>query len=535
MIQGGEEIALEWPVLMNYCGQRESMRLMREIGWVDSLCDRPGLHKAMNAAELVIVDPVSATVARPHSPDLPPSAPLTPSPTRGLLTEAPPQSTVGVEHQRPEFAPSPSAAEEKRRLHESASRIRDENQARRARELEAEQEILESQHETLSVESHVPDSPATTVTVESIGAASFMSSLPTFHQAAIVQVPSATMVSHRDFVQSALAKSPEQRTLAEKDALEALLNGEFHTASARSAPNRSNTVISWSGSSLSTAIEASTTAPIQPEVTVMVPAQANTMDSIKSRQPPSSSTPVHSLLRSQTVLSHAEQEKKRLFDEARETARQRQAEAQAELDRQNALLLEIERQEVERAERERAQEEEERRAVELALRDRDEFERQQADRLRLAEEQWRREEEERRRLARAEFEERMRVAEERTAAELLALAERQRAREEERKDVLLRRRAEQDRIEEQRRRELAEREARRRSDMEQQHAYQIAQQRQQEEGDRRALEENKRRTFEAESPNKHTGDSNGLQSSSIPRYGGHEQHLSSRGGRESSS
>lgn len=102
----------------------------------------------------------------------------------------------------------------------------------------------------------------------------------------------------------------------------------------------------------------------------------------------------------------AETEKKRLFLAAKAQAQLRQEEARIELERQNALLAEMEREEnIEMtAERTRLQ------AAEIHRREeeqrvREEFEREQAERTRIADAKWQKEEARRREAARKQYEE----------------------------------------------------------------------------------------------------------------------------------
>lgn len=441
MIEGGHEIALEWPVLINHCGRRESNALMREIGWVEGLCDRADASRTQSAPSVA-----ERRLSRPMSPDLPPSAPLASSPSFGTVSSAalpvsqpssmhtesihsssqPHVSPIIRDSRAPSpppalsysFVPSPTAAEEKRRLHEQASRTRDDTQAWRAREIEAE-----ASAERLARESQAPPEDLKAA-YGAVHASSNGNGPSRLSYSALRQAGGPpTIVTPREFVQRALGKAPEQRTQEEKDALEDLLNGQLGSSSGIA---RSNTMVAWSGSTVSEA-----TSPNEAR-----DPSANQAENLSS--PPVTSTAAPpALLRSQTMLSSAEQEKKRLFEAAKETARQRQAEAQAELERQNAVLREMEERE---AEEER---------LRVALAERDALEQAEAQRRRIAEETWAKEEAERQKRERAKFEERMREEEERRVAELQLLAERHRADEEDRKDLMLKRRMEENRRAEQ--------------------------------------------------------------------------------------
>ncbi|ORY66797.1 hypothetical protein BCR35DRAFT_334540 [Leucosporidium creatinivorum] len=573
MIEGGEELAVdEWPVIIGNVGRRESNGLMGDIGWVSDLCNRAG-GEPTNRTTNRVVSPtpgqqtVGFAVPRSTSPDLPPSAPLIPSPpptagsafsprfanldtTRAVTHSDPPRSDsyghpdqqhsapsqaqrlpaggadpyasfstsarsqeAQQQHQaeaysspyhpssnghqpstpspapRPTFVPSPTAAEEKLHLHQAAIQMREEQQARRVAQEEERAKHEEALRRQAEMESPSSLSHNRRDTYDS----SVSSSLPyadyekaSLHSAAIVR---------RQLVQDGLAKPPHLRSVEENGALDSLVHNDApEVVQARLAPapiQRSNTTVAWNGSSVGPVSDVPGSTPSPPQPDLLAP----------QAQP---QRELHPLVRSQTILSGAEAEKRRLFEEAKERARQRQEEARIELEKQSALLANLEAEEMDRAQKEyeiemAMQEEEERRRA-RALVERDEFERRERERAAVLEEEWRREEQERQRRAREEFEERMRVEEVRRVEELKRLAELQREVEEESKAVMLRKRQERDR-EEQARRDAAERA---RIEREEQEAAarraaeeeRLREERAREEAERRQLEDNKRRAYE---------------------------------------
>lgn len=575
MIEGGDELAVdEWPVVIGNVGRRESNGLMGDIGWVSDLCNRAGGEARGEAgARSSVVSPipgqaqVSFAAKRSTSPDLPPSAPLIPSPpptagsafsprfanldtTRAITQSDPPPRSDSFGHldqqhpsqclpveadpyvsfnngarsheaplhsetysssyrptnpssnghqpstpspaPRPTFVPSPTAAEEKLHLHQAAIQMREEQQARRVAQEEERAKHEEALRRQVEMESPSPVSHNRRDTYDS----SVSSTLPyadyekaSLHSAAIVR---------RQLVQDGLAKPPHLRSVEENGALDSLNihNDAPAVVQARLAPapiHRSNTTVAWNGSSVGGGADSefpgSTPSPPQPDLLAPQP------------QP---QRELHPLVRSQTILSGAEAEKRRLFEEAKERARQRQEEARIELEKQSALLANLEAEEMVRAQREyeiemRMQEEEEVRRA-RALAERDEFERRERERAAIIEEEWKREEQERQRRAREEFEERMKVQEMRRVEELRRLAEQHREVEEESKAEMLRKRQERDREEQARRdaaelarieREEQEAAARRAAEEER-----LREERAREEAERRQLEDNKRRAYE---------------------------------------
>lgn len=317
-------------------------------------------------------------------------------------------------------------------------------------------------------------------------------------------------VIRRSVIQSGLSKPPEQRTREEQVALDQLLNASGTTEVVEEAPlvargqlapvQRSNTTIAFSGSSVSM---------IDEELVVAPPIASRQQQRIQNHQQQQQQQQrLHSpeilpyLSRTKTMLSSAEQEKKRLFEEAKETARRRQEEARIELERQNAVMARLEVEEQERAVREeeleREYEEEERRRMEDAITARERFEEEEREKMRREEEQWVREEEARRREAREKFERQRREAEERRVEQLQRLAELQREGEEGRKSEMLRIRRERDRIEEEQERQRIEEERRAKEEAEERARQEAEAKARQQEYERKAAAQ--RQQYELQAP-----------------------------------
>ncbi|KAM0787280.1 hypothetical protein ACM66B_006513 [Microbotryomycetes sp. NB124-2] len=487
----------DWPVTLGPVNRSKSIELVKEIGWTDKYCARPGLSQFQE--ETRANPPLTANR---RSPDLPSKhnygaessvrASADYSAIGSLRTET--ESTRhqnGLNTQHPSLSAAhshrlsystnshshssqseshrlSSAAEEKRRLHDLATRTRDETQARHAAELaqtraekarEERDEVPEMRRQSYQLR----DEPATSrlglarpgsleMTVASsptdVGAA-------TMHTASLVPAPSP--IDSLDVLRSALAKAPAERTPLERQAINDLLNGQLSSSSTSDAllspvspgggamMTRSSTTVARQGSVAGSGTDSGSN-----------PSTVTHKDSPGKRQVSSgsSSTQPHyvppeplpsafDLVRSKTKATSAESEKSRLFAAARQEANRRQDEAQSVLDRQSML-------EHRPTTRTRLGEEDESEMERLrlrALRERDEIEAKLREQERLDEAEFLRQEQERQIKARQEFEARKRENERKRQLELQALAEQQREREEGSKQAMLQRRREQDRIE----------------------------------------------------------------------------------------
>lgn len=541
MLEGGDELAVDhWPVIVGNVGRRESNGLMSDIGYVEVLCDRPGGDEPaspsspapnllprirstspnlpMSASIISIPSPqpvannayaprfanldtthtISAATPPPHPPrsdsynhlDREPTQQHTPQrlpvggadPYAQFGKQAPSQRQPSPTPPRPTpqmtFHTSPTAAEEKARLHEEAIRIREERQARRVADEEQQAKRAEFLRAQSQMES--PTSPSTGVGRDSLD--TFIG----YAEGEKASLQSAALV-RRQLVQDGLVNTPTDVTAVAHSRLE-----PTNIA-------RSNTTVAWNGSAVGEAGGPSPSASPTPNV---VNGPSSPLH--QQQQPGLQPRDLHPLLRSKTILSHAEAEKRRIYQEAVEQARVRQEEARLELERQSAALAEFESAELERLQREvdeeqaMLEEEERRRAAALLVRD--EFERGERERVARVQAEWEREERERQRKAREEFEERMRAQEERRVAELARLAEQHREYEEESKAEMLRKRQQRDEEEMARRAELErlrvereEREVAARRVAEEERARE---EQAREEAERRRLEENKRRAYE---------------------------------------
>ncbi|GAA6009857.1 hypothetical protein JCM10207_002135 [Rhodosporidiobolus poonsookiae] len=455
MVEGGDEVAIDnWPVVLSTVGSRVGKGIMAEIGWVEGLCDRPGAADggASVASPPPAEQPAIATGLSPSTPSEsalpyrraspPPQArpPPAPSPVlershvdsatekarllNGSLQPATTQfrvtnpteepSSPPFSHLAPKAAsaplvtPSPvrpsyspvTAEEEKRRYYEQATRSRD---------------LLQSSVQSPQATS--PTSPETDFSPRQ----SMVDDDFAVQQAAVIR---------REEVQRGVSRERELSYGAVAD--------DDYPLSARPshlAPTRSNTTAAWSGSTVSTAL------PPDPPSPRSVAAR-------HSSTPPTSPGSSFITAALGRTLTTAEAEKRRLFLDAKETARRRQEEARLELERQNNLLAEMEWEEARKfeeaqnafedsliAEAEAAQRDEERRQLEA-------FEAEQRGRIRAEEEAWEREERLRQQRALAELDARKRRAEQAVADELRRFAKQQRAAEQAREEDIARQAAE---------------------------------------------------------------------------------------------
>ncbi|GAA5847535.1 hypothetical protein JCM9279_005284 [Rhodotorula babjevae] len=448
MLEGGDEISVDhWPVLIGDCDSRTAKGIMRDIGWVEGLCDRAGLK----------TEPSSATSALEHEP-------ARPEAQRQLSARSasPPPVRAPARQDSEQLPPAPSpiasyqdAALEKSRLlqrtygsatgagfhvaNPSSSHDRDTNHELDGDErfgpsssssspphhLEAPAPLRPSpgalpptaeddkrsyyehaarQRDALQLSVRGPDSlsaPSPTSILdhhrysESQHSPSVEDDPASLHRAAIVHRASRDELSRSEPERSGLHSSH-------------FIEGGPTFATAHLAPTRSNTIMALSGSDVSTSTPSisSPPPPPPPPPHVVEPAAP-------PRDPPTS--PAALLGRS---LTTAEAEKRRLFLDAKEMARKRQEEARLELERQNQALAELDFEEAQLAYEARliAEAEDERREVERLAREA--FEADRLARIAADEERWRLEEEARQAQARAEIDERRRRAEQAMQDEL---------------------------------------------------------------------------------------------------------------------
>ncbi|BGP21108.1 hypothetical protein JCM10213_008979 [Rhodosporidiobolus nylandii] len=440
MIEGGDEIAVDnWAVVVSSVNQRTAKGIMHEIGWVEGLCERPGLPGSGAApASTGATVPSASSPAAPAqttsspfppspSPAQPPPAPShvlnrsyvdsatekarlldgsylslnggsyhvqNPSATRDHTPPiAPEQHTAPLAAPapvRPTFVPPPSAEEEKRRAYEEATRSRD---------------VLQSSLRSAGTGA----SPTASGTGDSAFSPTAEDEKVALHQAAVLR---------RNGVQAGFIRDGPVRAVSDGPVIN---DNTPLVARAQLAPARSNTMMALSGSDVSVSPPAPTRSP--------------------PTSPGNAATTSAAALLGRS-LTTAEAEKRRLFLDAKETARRRQEEARLELERQNQLLAEMEFEEAQNAYEDRliAEAELEQRTAERARLEA--FETAQRERIRAEEEQWRREEEERRARALAELDDKKRRAEQAMQAELRRFEEQQRAAEMAREEEIARQAAE---------------------------------------------------------------------------------------------
>ncbi|GAA6052552.1 hypothetical protein JCM3770_003239 [Rhodotorula araucariae] len=423
MLEGGDELAVDnWPVVIGDCDARTAKGILLDIGYVEGLCDRGGLAppvsaEAQSTASLrpapqrqvsmpVSPAPTTSPVRHPTAEQLPPA----PSPVASYQEAAleksrllnkpynpagssfhvanpsaqdesryrsstPPPPLPAPAPVRPSFVHSPSAEEEKRSYYEQATRQRD-----------ALQSSLRSP-QSLVVPSPVSAKPRASDSIRSPSVEEHVS----VQRAAIVRRDSRDELGHPAPVRTASDRTEHVATQQ--------VEGGPTFAMAHLAPTRSNTTIALSGSDVS--------------------ASPSAFPSPPAAEP----TPSHEQPKSPAVLlgrslTSAEAEKRRLFLDAKETARKRQEEARLELERQNQALAELEFEEAQLAYEARllAEAADERREVERLAREA--FEAERIARIRQDEERWQHEEEERHAQARREMEERRRRAQQAMEEEL---------------------------------------------------------------------------------------------------------------------
>ncbi|KAK4048948.1 hypothetical protein OIV83_004504 [Microbotryomycetes sp. JL201] len=437
--EGGKTAKLaDWPVTISPINRRKAFELVREIGWSEKLCTRAGLSRFQNQV-------------RARSPDLPSKPRCAVERASGdysvvdsLRTETeslrhpnghpPPSTTHRLSYSTNSHSHSSQsdsyrlslAADEKRRLHDLATRTRDETQARYAAELAQSraEKVRERQDNVADVKQsyQLRDEPARLRPVSDVTCSPTEIEPATMHTAALVRAP--LPVNSLDVLRSALAKAPADRTIPEKQAVEALLNGQSLNGATMT---RSSTTVARQGSVAGSGTDSGSS-----------PSTVIHKDCPTLKTNPTALD----LVRSKTKATNAENEKSRLFAAAREEANRRQDEARTVLDRRSSLerrstrtvLKDEDESELERMRR-------------LALSERDEIEARLREQERLDEAEFTRQEQERQQRARQEFEQRVRENERKRQLELQRLAEEQREREEGSKQAMLQRRREQDRIE----------------------------------------------------------------------------------------
>ncbi|KAL8280936.1 hypothetical protein RQP46_006615 [Phenoliferia psychrophenolica] len=118
MLEGGEEVSVDgWGVFIGGLGSREAKGLMEEIGWVEGLCDRPGVIRdpraALGPAPVVVATQQAAPVNIIRRPE----NSLTPAVFGSSTAVAPPSDLAGQ-----------TAEQEKERLFRDAAQTRDQLQ-----------------------------------------------------------------------------------------------------------------------------------------------------------------------------------------------------------------------------------------------------------------------------------------------------------------------------------------------------------------------------------------------------------------------
>ncbi|GAA5940828.1 hypothetical protein JCM3775_006824 [Rhodotorula graminis] len=459
MLEGGDEISVDhWPVLIGDCDSRTAKGIMRDIGWVEGLCDRAGLSPSSSAnsapereheqahgpprpeaqrhASTRSTSPPAPTMRAPVRQDneqLPPaSSPVASYQDAALEKSRLLKSTYGAangagfhvanptsSHDREHdvddrFSPSSSSSPPPPHHHlEAPAPMRPSFGALSTAEDEKRSyyEHTTRQRDALQLSVRGTDSlsaPSPTSLVDhhhdqhhryssSQHSPSIEDDPPSVHRAAIVHRASRDELSRP-------AGAP--RAESDRSGLRAsqFVEGGPTFATAHLAPTRSNTTMALSGSdvSISTPSISSPPSPAPPPVEPAPPRDAPT-------------SPAALLGRS---LTTAEAEKRRLFLDAKEMARKRQEEARLELERQNQALAELDFEEAQLAYEARliAEAEDERREVERLAREA--FEADRLARIRADEERWQREEQARQAQARAEIEEKRRRAEQAMQDEL---------------------------------------------------------------------------------------------------------------------
>ncbi|GAA5989635.1 hypothetical protein JCM11641_002908 [Rhodosporidiobolus odoratus] len=463
MIEGGDEISVDnWPVVISNVSARVAKGIMSDIGWVEGLCDRPGIAGDLEPSpqapapaqtQLPAIPPPLPIVQQNHTSLASSPTPAQPPPSASPVLDrsfvdsatekarllsgsylAPPgsyhvanpsatpdTSAPPIRHQAatppPLAAPapvrqnsyfaSPTAEEEKRLYYENATRSRD-----------ALQSSLRSNNNN-----EPAASPTTTDLTQRTGSGTGESMRsPTaedekvaLHQAAILrrdQIQNG--INHRESPQRSQTQGP------------AYVNDDAPlVAMGQLGPARSNTMMAFSGSDVSSAAPPPPPPPPPGQTSPLSAGASSVSAALLGRS-----------------LTTAENEKRRLFLEAKETARRRQEEARLELERQNRVLAEMDFEEQQNAWEARlvAEAEVEKRTEER--RRLDDFEQQQRDFIAAEEERWKREEEERRARALAELDEKKRRAEEAMQAELARFEQQQRHAEQAREDEISRQLAE---------------------------------------------------------------------------------------------
>ncbi|BGP36020.1 hypothetical protein JCM10296v2_007872 [Rhodotorula toruloides] len=454
MIEGGDEVSIDnWPVVLGNVPSRQAKGVINDIGWVEGLCDRPGLRDI--PAPLAMEPPAVVQMARPTLVSLNSSDRQTVQPSPAFSTpQNQPQPPPPVEDKSRLPPPMPSTAsygDEKARLF--------------AHSPYGGSSSGGGSTAPLHVTNPTPVSPRT------YGSATPPPPLPSTAAAQSSFVPSPTAEEEkrryyeqatrsRDILQSSLRASQDSHQRPSSIATNGTRDGSlgfspvsleepgpvllqkamlvrrdeaspppqpspyggvesssYGDAAPLSTaqlvpPTRSNTIMALSGSEVSS---------IPPSVPP--PAPVGPSDSL---QVPASSSSTSFLGRS---LTSAESEKRRLFLEAKEIARRRQEEARLELERQNRALAELEFEEAQNAFEEKLIVEAELERQEQERRKKEEYAAQQRERIRQEEERWRIEEEERRAKALAELEDKRHRAEQALQEELRRFGEQQRAEE----------------------------------------------------------------------------------------------------------
>ncbi|KAM0748275.1 hypothetical protein T439DRAFT_77556 [Meredithblackwellia eburnea MCA 4105] len=401
MLEGGEELSCDgWSVVIGGVGSRDSRGLVEEIGWVEGLCDRPGLTRNATAAKETNV--AAAKTAPVAKPDDPVSASVngrapTDSAQHRLRTTSTPQlrnkaASQEVESPRPNstFFGGSSASQAAESIQPTPSPARS-----GSRDVIAEAEL---QPRSLSPPPPIAPTPAQSspyLSAEEEKRRLYNSARETANRQQQFRIQNADSPPPATYFTTNPSAEDEKRRLYEaaqitRDRLQSSVNEnpviggmsaeDEKTRLHRAAVLRRDQLQGMTSPSSPPLASAS-------EKVGLFEAAVSTRDEVQrafSASPVRSNTSMSmsaagSLsIRSNSILPTAEAEKKRLFENAKAIARQRKEEARIEFEKQKTLVEEMEREEMTMS---RMELEEERARMEAELRMRDEQER-----ARLAEE-----------------------------------------------------------------------------------------------------------------------------------------------------
>ncbi|BGP28195.1 arrestin-like, C-terminal domain protein [Rhodotorula toruloides] len=375
MIEGGDEVSVDnWPVVLGNVPSRQAKGVINDVGWVEGLCDRPGLRDV--PASISMDQPAGVSTARPTLGSLNSSDRQTVQGSSAWSTphhQLPPPPPVDDKSRLPTLTPSMGPyGDEKVRLLAKSPYGGSSNGGGSTAPLHVTNPAPVSPRSYGSA-TPPPPLPSTTNAVQS----SFVPS-PTAEEEKRRYYEHATR--SRDILQSSLRASQDSHRRPSSIATNGTRDGslglspvsledpgpvllqkamlvrcdeasphpqpspyggvEFGShgpdapisSGQLAPPTRSNTVLALSGSEVSS---------VPPSVPPPAP-----LASSDNLQVPASFSSTSFLGRS---LTSAESEKRRLFLEAKEIARRRQEEARLELERQNRALAELEFEEAQNA------------------------------------------------------------------------------------------------------------------------------------------------------------------------------------------